>query len=280
MIRIFKVSKNEINLPIIVIFMSIIIGIYHIFSYLVPFTSHAFVVTNVTPVAADVSGFITKIYVHNGSAVKKDEPIFEVYQEPYRLAYNYANARYEEAVEHLKAIEKQAQKTNQVAVEDQQLMQQKKLINALEMEKKKALMNLNLTTVRAPADGVVDNLYIGTGTPVKIHEPLFSFIDTSTWWVQANLYETDLRRVRPGDKVYIMLRMYYFNKIFHGRIVNTMWAVDRTTTEARTQQQKISSNNQWLLEPQRFPIQIEILDPDPKYPLNPGASAYVYIKTK
>lgn len=333
MIRIFKVSKNEINLPIIVLVIGILIGIYHIFSYLVPFTSHAFVVTNVTPIAADVSGFITKIYVQNGSAVKKDAPLFEVYQKPYHLAYDYAKAKYEEAIEQLKVIERQTQKSmslldaakysyekakfeyqlknapsvrealsklevkklnydlhsiantmeslkKQIAVEDQQIIQQKKLISALRAEKRNARVNLNLTTVRAPADGVIDNMYIGPGTPVKIHEPLFSFIDTSTWWIQANLYETDLRRVRPGDKVYIVLRMYYFNKIFHGKIVNTMWAADRKTTELRTQQQKITSNNQWLLEPQRFPIQIEILDPDPKYPFNPGASAYVYIKTK
>ncbi|CAM2983794.1 hemolysin D [Legionella steigerwaltii] len=329
--RIFKVSKKEINLPIIVIVLSILIGIYHVFSYLIPFTSHAFLVTNVTPVAADVSGFITKIYVHNGSPVKKDQPLFEVYQKPYRLAYNSAKARYEEAIERLKVIDRQTQKTKslldaakyaykkaqfeyqlkkapsvrealskleiqtlnydlhsienkmnslkkQIAVEDQQIIQQRKLIKALKAEKHNARVNLNLTTVRAPADGVVDNLYIGLGTPVKIHKPLFSFIDTSKWWVQANLYETDLRYVRPGDKVLIMLRMYYFNRIFHGKIVNTMWAAGRQTTDTRTQQQEVNSNNQWLLEPQRFPIQIEILDPDPKYPFNPGASAYVYIK--
>ncbi|RUR25356.1 HlyD family secretion protein [Legionella qingyii] len=330
--RIFKVSKKEINLPVIVIVLSILIGIYHILSYLIPFTSHAFVVTNVTPIAADVSGFITKIYVQNGSAVKKDQPLFEVYRKPYLLAYDSAKARYEEALERIKVIERQTQKTEtlldaakfeyeksrfeyqlkkapsvrealsklevrkldydlhsiqnkmdslkkQIAIEDQQIIQQRKLIKALKAEKHNAKVNLDLTIVRAPTDGVVDNLYIGPGTPVKIHKPLFSFIDTSKWWIQANLYETDLRKVRPGDKVYIMLRMYYFNKIFHGRVVNTIWAADRQITDPRTQQQMVSSNNQWLLEPQRFPIQIEIIDPDPKYPLHPGASAYVYIET-
>ncbi|WP_454784387.1 HlyD family secretion protein [Legionella sp. WA2024007413] len=330
--RIFKVSKREINLPVIVIVLSILIGIYHILSYLIPFTSHAFVVTNVTPIAADVSGFITKIYVQNGSPVKKNQPLFEVYRKPYRLAFDSAKARYEEAKERIKVIERQTQKTKtlldaakyeyqksrfeyqlkkapsvsealsklevrkldydllsvknkmdslnkQIAIEDQQIIQQKKLIKALKAEKYKAKVNLDLTIVKAPTDGVVDNLYIGPGTPVKIHQPLFSFINTSRWWIQANFYETDLRRVRPGDKVYIMLRMYYFNKIFHGRVVNTLWAAGRQITDPRTQQQMVSSNNQWLLEPQRFPLQIEILDPDPNFPLHPGASAYVYIET-
>lgn len=333
MLRIFKVPKNELNIPIIVIIIGILIGAYHVFSYMVPFTSHAFVVTNVTPIAANVSGFITKIYVHNGTAVKKGDPLFEVYRAPYQFAYDYAKATHEEAIERLKVIEYETQKTTallessrfsyekarfefqlksssvvqealsklevkeleynlgiydnkmqalqkQIAIEDQQIVQQRKLIEALKAKMENALVDLNLTIVKAPEDGVIDNLYIGLGTQIKIHEPLFSFIDTSKWWIQANFYETDLRRVRPGDKVYIILRMYYFEKIFHGKVVNTMWAADRKTTDQRTQQQKVSSNNQWLLEPQRFPIQIEILDPDPNYPLNPGTSAYVYIETQ
>ena len=77
-----------------------------------------------------------------------------------------------------------------------------------------------------------------------------------------------------------MLRMYYFDKIFHGIVVNKIWAADRQNTSTHNQQQIVNDDNQWLKLPQRFPIQIKILDPDPNYPLNPGASAYVYIKTK
>ncbi len=333
MLKIFKVAKSKINLPIIVIVTSAIIFIYYIFSYLIPFTGHAFLVTNVTPIAADVSGFITKIYVENGSVVKAGDLLFEVYQPPYQLAYESAKAKYEEAIEHVKVIERQTEKTTallnaakfeferakyeydlknaqnvaqalsklevkelhynllsqektmesfkrQIAVEDQQIVQQEKMIQVLKADMDNAKVNLDLTVVTAPADGVIDNLYIGVGTPVEIHKPLFSFIDTSTWWVQANFNETDLRNVRVGNKATIMLRTYYFDRIFHGKVVNTMWAADRKITDPGTQQQKINSTNQWLLEPQRFPIQIEILDPDPDYPFNPGASAYVYIKTE
>lgn len=331
--KIFKVLKKEISLPIIVIVLASIIGIYHLFSYMIPFTDNAFVVTNTAPVAADVSGYITEVYVKNGQIVKKNEPLFQVYQEPYRLAYEQAMAKYEEALEHIKLIERQTNKTRsllksaefelgkanyeydlkkdptvvkavsglevkklyfdaqsvmnkkdslekQIAIEDQEIRQEQKQVKALKADMDNALVNLNLTIVRAPSDGMVDNMYISPGTPIKIHEPLFSFIDTTTWWIQANFNETDLRRVRVGDKVIILLRMYYFDKIFHGEIVNRIWAADRQHTSARSQQQLVTDENQWLLVPQRFPLQIKILDPDPKYPLNPGASAYVYIQTK
>ncbi len=331
--QVLKVLKNEINLPIIVIVIGLLIAIYHIFSYMIPFTDNAFVATNITPIAADVSGYITDIYVKNGQAVKKGQPLFKVYQEPYRLAYEQAKAKYEEAQEHVKVIEHETNKSTallhtanfeldkanyeykimnsadvakavsalqvkklyfdtqaalnqknslqmQIAVENQQIKQELKLINALKADLDNTLVNLNLTIVRAPSDGMIDNMYLSNGTPIKIHEPLFSFIDTSNWWIQANFNETDLRRVRAGDKVIIMLRMYYFDKLFHGEVVNNIWAADRKTISQHSLQQKVANENQWLMLPQRFPLQIKILDPDPNYPLNPGASAYVYIKTK
>lgn len=329
--KIFKVSKNEVNLPVIVIVIAIAIGLFHLFSYMIPFTNNAFVATNIAPVAADVSGFITKVYVKNGQHVKKNDPLIKVYQKPYRLAYEFAKASYNEAIERIHVIEQQTMRTRQllkaaiydyekakleyqykdnirvreavpaleikklhynlqfkekkrdalqqqIAVEDQQIVQQKRRVEALKASMDNALVNLNLTIVRAPSDGMVDNMYISSGTPIKIHDPLFSFIDTKNWWIQANFDETDLRRIRPGDEAIIILRMYYFRKVFHGIIVNDIWAANRQSTVTRTQQQHVTNENAWLLIPQRLPLQIKIIDPDPNYPFQPGTSAYVYLK--
>ncbi len=331
MLPIIKLSKSEINLPVIVLVIGLLIGVYHWFSYFIPFTNNAFVATNIMPVAADVSGFVTKVYVRNGEAVKKGAPLIEVYPRPYQLAYDFAKAKYEEAQERIIVIERETSKTRdlldaanydfekaklryqfkdnrsvrqavplleirelryslqsaekkrdalqkQIAIEDQQIVQQKKKVQALEAAKDDAAVNLNLTIVRAPADGYADNMFLSNGTPVKIHEPLFSFVDTTRWWIQANFDETDLRRIRPGDEAIIFLRMYYFHKIFHGRIVNNIWPANRQMTSYRSQQQIVHNENEWLLIPQRLPLQIQIMDPDPRFPLHPGASAYVYLK--
>lgn len=331
MLPVIKLTKSEINLPVIVIIIGMIIGIYHWFSYFIPFTNNAFVATNTMPVSADVSGFITKIYVKNGQLVKKDDPLFQVYPTPYRLAFDYAKARYEEAKANIGVIEKETQKTQdlldaanyefekaklryqfkddatvrqavplleireleyslqtaekkrdalkkQIAIEDQQIIEQKNKVNALKAAMENAQVNLNLTIVRAPSTGYADNMFISNGTPVKIHEPLFSFVDTTKWWIQANFDETDLRRIRPGDEAIIFLRMYYFHKIYHGKIVNNIWPANRQMTASRSQQQIVHNENEWLLIPQRLPLQIQILDPDPRFPLHPGASAYVYLK--
>ncbi len=333
MAKLGNLIRKQLNLPLIIVGFAGVIGIYHIFSYLIPFTDNAFVVTNVTPVAADVSGFITDIYVKNGQPIKKDQPIFKVYQEPYRLALSQASADYQQGLKKVIVLQRQIDKANslvkstqaelakaqyeldlkkdqavaeavpvleikklgydvevltnklaawqhEVAILLAQVDEQQQIVASLKAKMDNAQVNLDLTVVRAPSDGVVDNMYISTNTPIKIHEPVFSFIDTTNYYIQANLNETDLRNVRVGDKVTIMLRMYYFDKIFHGVIVNTLWAADRQTTSAKTQLQKVQNENEWLLLPQRFPVQIKVLDVDPNYPLNPGASAYVYISTK
>jgi multidrug efflux system membrane fusion protein len=325
--------KTRSNLPFIVIVIAALLGIFHLFSYLIPFTDNAFVVTNVTPVAADVSGFITHIYVKNGQHVKKNQPIFTVYRVPYRLAYNQALANYKEGIKQIDVFQKQIKRTialikatdaelgkvqyefglkkNQSVAEAVSVLEIKKLsydvstltnrrnslrqevqvlhaeiarqkhrVASLKAQKENAKINLDLTVVRAPRDGVIDNMYVSENTPIKIHQPVFSFIDTSNYYVQANFNETDLRKVRVGDDVYILLRMYYFDKIFHGKVVNSLWAAERQHTEPKSQIQLVKNENEWLLLPQRFPIQIKILDPSPDYPLNPGASAYVYISTK
>lgn len=329
----FRRLKINLTLPIIVISLAFAIGIFHIFSYLIPFTDNAFVVTNVTPVAADVSGFITDIHVKNGQHVKKNDPIFTVYQTPYQLAYQQASADYQEGLKKIIVFQKEIDKTmalikstdaelakakyglglkqdksvaeavstleiknlsydvatlsnrrdslqQEVEILRAKIEQQKHTIASLKAKKDNAKINLELTVVRAPGDGVIDNMYVSPNTPIEIHKPVFSFIDTSNYYVQANFNETDLRNVRIGDKAYIILRMYYFDKIFHGVVVNSIWPAERQVTAPKSQIQVVSNENEWLLLPQRFPLQIKILDPDPNYPLNPGASAYVYISTK
>ena len=331
MLPVIKLSKSEINLPVIVLIIGLAIGVYHWFSYFVPFTNNAFVATNIMQVAADVSGFVTKVYVKNGQAVKANDPLIEVYPVPYQLAYDHAKANYEEAIEKIGVIERETKKTrdlldaanyeletakiryrlkdnravrqavpmleikelgfslhaaekkrdalrNQIRIEDQQIVEQNKKVLALKATMDNAEVNLNLTIVRAPSDGYVDNMFLSNGTPVKIHEPLFSFVDTTKWWIQAKFDETDLRRIRPGDHAIVFLRMYYFHRIFHGKIVNNIWPANRQKTAFRSQQQIVQNDNEWLLLPQRLPLQIQILDPDPNFPFHPGASAYVYLK--
>lgn len=82
----FRRLKKLMTLPNIIILIGIFTAFVYIFSYLFPMTDNAFVVTNVRPVAAQVDGFITKLYVKNGDHVRKGQKLFSVFKPPYLYA--------------------------------------------------------------------------------------------------------------------------------------------------------------------------------------------------
>ncbi|PJD94200.1 MAG: multidrug transporter [Legionella sp.] len=318
---------------IIVLFVMLALFIYQ-FSYLLPLTNNAFVVANISPVAANVSGYVTGVYVHNEQNVVKGQPLFQVFPKPYEYAYLKAKHDVDEAKAVLSVLKKKIEKT-QLLIQAQKQHYEKRLfdyqhnksasydhavsqikvhttlkekdasfknLQALEKEleinklqisvqesKIKALIavmnnakvSLDETTVYALYDGSIQNMFIALGGPVKERTPLFTLVDTSQLFIQANFYETDLRHVRPGNKVLIFPRIYLGSKVYHGRVVSQNWAANRLAQNMETGLQIIRSNERdWFLLPQRLPVQILITDYDPKNnPLSIGQSAYVYIVT-
>lgn len=168
----------------------------------------------------------------------------------------------------------------QIEIDQANLVTQQNDILALGAKLKNAQVDLALTHVYAENDGIIQNFYLSLGTPVNVNQPLFSFVDNDEVYFQANFNETDLRKVHKGSKVLIFPRTYLGQKIFHGVVVSDYWSANRQLTDNRTQMQTVINENQWVLLPQRLPVQIKVLDLDPKYPLRAGTSAYVYIKSE
>lgn len=66
-----------------------------------------------------------------------------------------------------------------------------------------ALINLDSTVVRAPMDGVVGNRKVQVGRFVSAGAALLDVVHVDDLWVQANLRETELEKVAPGQAVRI-----------------------------------------------------------------------------
>lgn len=320
--------------PVLLFTIFVLATICYYFSYIFPFTSNAFVVADITPVAANVSGFITDIYVKNGETIKKDTPLFKIFQDPYKFTYDKAIANYNEGLAHLEELKNVTRKNEellkvskselakaeydyqlknnpilvnavsskevkdlsyqteilknktsvlerQLQIDDSQIKQQTSKNQALLAEAHYAKTNLDLTVIKAASDGIVDNLYVNKGTQVSPNQPLFSFINTNEFYIQANFNEIDLRNVRRGDEVLIFPRVYFGSKIYHGVVTSNVWNVNRQENDSKNQLQTVTQNeNNWILLPQRLPVQIKITDYDSEnYPLSIGSSCYVYIKT-
>nr|WP_094110035.1 HlyD family secretion protein [Lonsdalea iberica] len=65
-----------------------------------------------------------------------------------------------------------------------------------------ANLNLSYTEVRAPYDGFITRRNVQVGSLVQPGTALFSLVSPNTW-ITANFKESQLERMRPGDKVNI-----------------------------------------------------------------------------
>lgn len=145
---------------------------------------------------------------------------------------------------------------------------------AAQADLKQALLNLSYTQVKAPANGVLNNFNIRSGTMVSAYTPLFNLIEEKQWWVDANFKETQLKRIHPGQKVTIELDIYP-----NYRYDGIVQSISSGSGAAFSLFPPENATGNWVKVTQRFPVRILITLRDRKHPLRVGASSQVTINT-
>lgn len=89
-----------------------------------------------------------------------------------------------------------------------------------------------LTSLKAPLSGVVIKAQASPGDVVDAGRPVFTVANLSHVWVQAEVYEKDLGRVRVGQSALITVDTYS-NHSFEGRVAYISDVIDPQTRTAR-----------------------------------------------
>lgn len=115
--------------------------------------------------------------------------------------------------------------------------------------------------VYAPCDGHVTNLQIAPGTFAAAGEQIFSLVDSSIWFVLANFRETDLRRIRPGQKARVFLMSKpgeSFEGIVQGipKAVYPLGTASQGTPGGEGVFSRVSPTFDFVQLAQRFPVRI------------------------
>ena len=71
-----------------------------------------------------------------------------------------------------------------------------------------AFLNLQYTTITAPIDGVIGKKNINPGQNVAVGQQMMAIVPLDDLWVTANFKETQLKGMRPGQKVKISVDAY------------------------------------------------------------------------
>lgn len=129
------------------------------------------------------------------------------------------------------------------------------------------------TEIRASVDGFVTGINLVSGQLVMPGQNLFGLIDNSKWWVDANFKETELSRIRSGQKAKVKLDIY------DHEYVGTVDSISRASGNTFSILPAQNATGNWVKVTQRFTVRINLSDEE-KYPLRVGASTEVVVDTK
>jgi membrane fusion protein (multidrug efflux system) len=82
-------------------------------------------------------------------------------------------------------------------------------------------LNLSYTKISAPADGRVTKKSVEIGNQVQTGQPLMAVVPLDDVYVVANYKETQLEKIKPGQKVEIKVDSYP-SKTFYGKVDSIM----------------------------------------------------------
>jgi membrane fusion protein (multidrug efflux system) len=138
-----------------------------------------------------------------------------------------------------------------------------------------AELQLSYTTIAAPSDGVVTRKSVEAGQIIQPGQGLFTLIPLNDVWVTANFKETQLAKVRPGQKAEIDVDMY--GKTVTGYVDSIAGATGARLSLLPPE----NATGNYVKVVQRIPVKI-LLDPasSDKAVLRPGMNVEATIITK
>ncbi|HET9401122.1 MAG TPA: HlyD family secretion protein [Candidatus Acidoferrales bacterium] len=138
-----------------------------------------------------------------------------------------------------------------------------------------ALLQLSYTTVVAPVDGVVTNKTVQVGQVLQPGESLMVVVPLNEIWVTANFKETQLAKVRQGQRAEVHVDMY--GQSFSGHVDSIAGATGSKLSLLPPE----NATGNFVKVVQRIPVKI-VLDPIPadKAILRPGMNVDATIFTR
>src|SRR4030043_678613 len=152
----------------------------------------------------------------------KKESISKDRYEKMMTAYTVALAQVKSAKEQVKQVEKELE-TQITIVKQTEASRTAQVSTIKEKEAKQSAAQLNYgyTKIYSPADGYVTKKSVEIGNRIDEGQPLMAIVSFEDLYVTANYKETQLEKIRPGQKVKIKVDTYP-GKISWGKVDSIM----------------------------------------------------------
>ncbi|TQI82453.1 p-hydroxybenzoic acid efflux pump subunit AaeA [Serratia fonticola] len=254
-----------------------------------PWTRDAKFTADVVAIAPDVSGLLTDVPIIDNQLVKAGQILFVIDQPRYQQALAEANA--DVAYYQTLAAEKKREAGRRVrlgvqAMSQEEIDQSNNVLQTVQHQLAKAIaardlaqLDLERTTVRAPADGWVTNLNVHAGEFITRGSTAVALVKKNSFYIIAYLEETKLHGLNKGDRAEIT--PLGSNRIMHGTVDSLAAAVNNSSSTVDSKGlASIDSNLEWVRLAQRVPVKIILDEKDQQHPYPAGTTATVVITGK
>ena len=155
------------------------------------------------------------------------------------------------------ALELVRVKGKEVAVKEADLKVREAEVRQAEASLADLRRKLQLMTILSPVSGVVAKKNAHQGEVVQRGQPIFMVVDSSRFWVEANIEETEIRFVKPGSGVIVRVDSYP-GRDFRGKVIEVGAA---TVSEfSLFSPQKLTG--QFIKSTQRLPVKVSVENSD------------------
>ena len=235
-------------------------------SFLYEGTDDAYVQAHALMLAPRVGGTVTKVLVNENDKVQAGQLLAQLDNQDYSNAYNQVVADQASVQADLEQAASDYQRVAKLykdeAVSKQQLdaavARYRNLTSRLKADQSKAdqaKTNLGYTQITAPEDGTIAKKSVEPGMVVPPGQALFGFVASKERWITANFKETQIGRIKPGQKVSVSVDAIP-HKSFKGEVDSLGSATGSTFTLLPPD----NSTGNFTKVVQRVPVKIKLLD--------------------
>jgi membrane fusion protein (multidrug efflux system) len=233
-------------------------------------TNNAYVEADIYNVQSRMMGYVKELSVEEGDPVKKNQTLLVLDDTDINVEKAFKEVKLKKAnVDFERAVKLVKEKL--ISQSDFELVEANKI--AAETDFKGSELKLQYTHVSAPADGVVAKTSIRSGQFIQPGQNLVTVVSNKSIWIKANYKETQIQKVKPGQKVSIEVDAYPGVE-FHGQVAELYPSSGAVLSLLPPE----NATGNFTKVVQRIPVKISVQQNE-AYPLKVGMSVVTTIHT-
>ena len=270
---------------LVVTFACVVVWRMTMYYMFAPWTRDGHIRADIVQIAPDVSGLIKQVEVRDNQPVTRDQVLFVIDQERFKLALRQAQATLADRKETLAQAQRESRRNkglgNLVAREQLEESQSREMraqaaLTEAQVTVDSAQLNLDRTVVRSPVDGYVNDRAPRVNEFVTAGRPVLSIVDSSSFHIDGYFEETKLDGIHVGQRVDI--RVIGDNARLRGHVESIVAGIeDRDRSSGQNLLPNVNPAFSWVRLAQRIPVRIVFDEVPEDFRMIAGRTATVSI---